>query len=135
MTLTPERRKECAAQLTDLMRRTPGVRSALLALRDGRPLAQAAVAGIEPDKFAAMGSSLLTLGASVLRELGGGVLDHVLVEGVEGRLALVRIPESGGLLILCVLATADARLGLVLGQARTCAVAVGEVLRRAGNEQ
>jgi len=129
MSLTSEHRAQCVQQLQHLARRATGVRGVMLALRDGRPFAQVAGDGIDTGKFAAMGSSLLALGSSVLRELSAGALDHLLVEGVEGRLVLVRIPESGGLLILCVLTTVDARLGLVLGQARACAVAIGEVLR------
>jgi predicted regulator of Ras-like GTPase activity (Roadblock/LC7/MglB family) len=82
--------------------------------------------------FAAIASSLTALGATALRELGAGVLDHVVVEGVQGKLVLVRLPELSGLMILAVQASADTRLGLVLGQARSCAVALGEVLRQAG---
>ena len=111
-----ERNKQaCKAALDGLMKRCDDVSAAMLALRDGRPYAENIRGKVEPGKLAAMSSSLLALGQTVLRELASGTLDHVLVEGAEGKLVVASIPGSGGLLIISVLAKRDARLGLVLG--------------------
>lgn len=123
-------RDACLMQLRQLVDHHPGIRVAALMLRDGRPYAQAHHGEIDAGKLAAMASSLTALGTTVLRELAAGALDHVLVEGTGGKLVLVRLPELSGLMILAVQANAETRLGLVLSQARACAVAVGEVLRR-----
>ena len=123
-------RDACLAHLRHLAERHPGIRVAALVLRDGRPYAQVHHGHVDAGKLAAMASSLTALGTTVLRELAAGALDHVLVEGTDGKLVLVRLPELSGLMILAVQASAETRLGLVLGQARACAVAVGDVLRR-----
>ena len=133
MSLTQAHRDACLAQLGRLLERTPGIQVAALGLRDGRAFAQMHREPVDAGKLAAMASSLTALGATTLRELSAGALDHVLIEGEHGKLVLVRLPELSGLMILAVQATAETRLGLVLGQARTCAVALGEVLARAAD--
>lgn len=124
MALKAPDRARCTQALDELIKRCDGVNAAMLALRDGRPYVERSGGRVEPGKFAAMASSLLALGSSVLRELSAGTLDHVLVEGSDGKLVVSNVPGSQGLLILAVLASSDARLGLVLGQAKTCALAV-----------
>lgn len=131
MVLSAAHRDACLAQLRHLVERTPGIHVAALGLRDGRPFAHAHRSEVDAGKLAAIASSLTALGATALRELAAGALDHVLIEGARGKLVLVRLPELSGLMILAVQASADTRLGLVLGQARSCAVGLGEVLRQA----
>jgi predicted regulator of Ras-like GTPase activity (Roadblock/LC7/MglB family) len=77
-----------------------------------------------------MASSLIALGQSVLRELAAGALDHVVVEGAEGKLVVCSVPGANSPLLLAVLAQSDARLGLVLGHAKACARQVAEFLPR-----
>lgn len=119
----------CTTELKLLMGRCPGVVATMLALRDGRAFAEQASSSRDAGKFAAMSSSLVALGSTMLRELEAGTLDHVLVDGSRGKLVVSKVPGCGGLLILATLASADTRLGLVLGHTRTCAVTIGEVLR------
>lgn len=123
-------RSRCLAALEDLLGRCEGTQAAMLALRDGRPFADRVQSGVDVGRFAAMASSLAALGQSVLRELKAGPMDHVLVEGAEGKLVLVSVPDTGGLLLLAVLASHEARLGLVLGHARICAQAVAAAIPR-----
>lgn len=117
-------RQVCKAALDGLMARCEDVTAAMLALRDGRPYVENIRGQVEPGKLAAMSSSLLALGQTVLRELASGTLDHVLVEGADGKLVVANIPGSGGLLIISVLARRDARLGLVLGHTKMCSLEV-----------
>lgn len=123
----PDRSRSLAA-LDRLLQGCEGVSAAMLALRDGRPFVEKVQSGVDSGRFAAMASSLAALGQSVLRELKAGSMDHVLVEGDQGKLVLVTVPETGGLLLLAVLATHGARLGLVLGHARICAQAVAAAI-------
>ena len=121
MTMKSPGREHCAAVLEKLLVDCEGVRAAMLALRDGRPFVEKSRSPIEGGKFAAMSSSLSALGQSILRELHGGSLDHVVVEGSEGKLVVTTVPGAGGLLILAVLAERSALLGLVLGRSKACA--------------
>lgn len=131
MALDATHRDAAMAELDRLMQRHPGFQVAALALRDGRPFVQRHRGDVDANKLAAMSSALVALGSTVLAELAAGTLDHVLVDGQHGKLVLVRLPERAGLVILALLANAEALPGLVLGQARTCAVAVGGILMRA----
>lgn len=120
---TPDRARSAAA-LDRLLQGCDGVQAAMFALRDGRPFVEKSRARVEGGKLAAMTSSLVALGRSVLRELNAGELDHVLIEGSSGKLVVSNVPDSGGLLILAVLASSEARLGLVLGHSKMCAQAL-----------
>ncbi len=130
MALSAPDRLRCLAALERLLAGCDGVSAGMLALRDGRPFVEKAQAGIDGGRFAAMASSLVALGYSVLRELKAGGLDHILVEGEDGKLVICSVPETGGLLLLAVLAERQARLGLVLGHARLCAQAVAAAIPR-----
>jgi predicted regulator of Ras-like GTPase activity (Roadblock/LC7/MglB family) len=118
-------RVRCAQALDQLLVSCDGVIAAMLALRDGRPFLDRHRTPHDSGKFAAMSSSLVALGHSVLKELKAGQLDHVLIEGSEGKLVIASVPNSNGMLLLAVLAERDARLGLVLGHSKTCAQTVG----------
>lgn len=128
MGVTAPDRSRCMAALDGLMKGCEGISAGMLALRDGRPFVEKVQPGVDGGRFAAMASSLAALGQSVLRELKAGGLDHVLVEGAEGKLVICTVPETGGLLLLAVLAEHEARLGLVLGHARICAHAVAAAI-------
>lgn len=120
MSAVPDQR-HAAGALDRMVDGFEGVAAAMFALRDGRPFAWRSRSGVDGGKLAAMTSSLAALGRTVLRELHAGDLDHLLVEGTAGKLVVITVPESGGLLVLAVLADPAARLGLVLGHAKMCA--------------
>lgn len=124
MTVTAPDRARSGALLDALIQRCDGVQAAMFALRDGRPFVERARTQVESGRLAAMTSSLVALGRSVLRELKAGELDHMLIEGAEGKLVLCSVPNTAGLLILAVLADRDARLGLVLGHSKICAQSI-----------
>lgn len=121
-------RARCAQALDALFERCEGVDAAMLALRDGRPFVEKSRRALDPGRMAAMSSSLVALGQSVLKELRAGAMDHLLIEGTAGKLAVSTVPGTGGLLLLAVLAERDARLGLVLGQAKICCMAVAAAI-------
>ena len=123
-------RTRCISLLDKLLTGSEGLNAALLALRDGRPFAERVRHGVDAGRFAAMASSLTALGRSVLGELRLGETDHLLIEGSAGKIVLCSVPDSGRLLLLAVVASQEARLGLVLGQARICAEAVAATIRK-----
>ncbi|HBK57053.1 MAG TPA: hypothetical protein DDZ76_12335 [Xanthomonadales bacterium] len=130
MSLKAPDRAKCNTALEKLLTDCEGARAAILALRDGRPYAECTKGAIDQGKFAAMVSSLNALGHSVLRELDSGRLDHVLIEGSDGKLVVSSVPDSGNLLILAVLAEPKALLGLVLGKSKACASAISAIIPR-----
>jgi predicted regulator of Ras-like GTPase activity (Roadblock/LC7/MglB family) len=130
VTLTQQHRQLCHAELTRLIKDCPDIKCALLALRDGRPFTQVAQPGLEPARFAAMLSSLSALSESLLRELAAGSLDHVLVDGSDGKLIISKVPGCGGMMILGLLASHGTFLGLLLGHAKESSSAISGVLQR-----
>jgi uncharacterized protein len=129
VTLTQQHRQLCHAELTRLIENCAGVKCAILALRDGRPFAQASQQSFDPARFAAMSSSLSALGDSVLKELAAGSLDHVLVDGSDGKLVISKIPGCGGVMILGLLASHQTLLGLLLGHAKECSNTISALLQ------
>ncbi|TWI11976.1 putative regulator of Ras-like GTPase activity (Roadblock/LC7/MglB family) [Lysobacter ruishenii] len=124
-TLEPDRSR-CASALDHLVA-SDGILAAMLAMRDGRPfLMRNRNRRWEEGKMAAMVSSTVALGQTFLRELTAGPLDHILIEGTEGKLVICSVARSNSLLLLAVVAERDARLGMVLGHSKTCAQAVAE---------
>lgn len=119
-------RTVCRDALKELFESCPGVTASMLALRDGRAFMEKSLQKVDAGKFAAMSSSLQALGNSVMKELSAGELDHVLVYGQHGTLVIAAVPKSNGLLILAVLASADARLGMVLGRTKVCAQKIAD---------
>jgi len=129
--IVPPDRTQCAAALKRLIDSSDGIKAATLALRDGRPFLERCRTPLDSGKFAAMVSSMVALAHTFLRELSAGPLDHVLIDGVEGKLVISSVAGSGGLLLLAVFAERDTRLGLVLGHSKTCAQAVSEAFPQA----
>ncbi len=128
MGLITREQESCTQELRRLVGKG-GYAGAMLTLRDGRPFAQEVRRDVDSGKFAAMSSSLVALGDTVLRELSAGALDHVLVDGAGGKLVITKAPDCSGMLILAVLTLGDMRLGLALGQVEACAVLISDILR------
>lgn len=132
MMVEPDRNR-CATALEHLVD-NDGIQAGILALRDGRPfLTRNHNRAWDEGKIAAMVSSTVALGLTFLRELGAAPLDHILIEGAEGKLVISSVSGGGGLLLLAVVAQRDARLGLVLGHAKTCAQAISEAFPAGAN--
>ncbi|PJK10167.1 hypothetical protein CO614_02685 [Lysobacteraceae bacterium NML120232] len=118
-------RNTCSEAINDLLLNCDGVTAVMLALRDGHSFMERSQTQLDGGKLAAITSSLHALGATALRELRAGVLDHVLVTGSGGKLLIASIPNSDGMLILSVLSSNDARLGMVLGRTMAAAQKIG----------
>lgn len=131
MGLTLRERDRCLIELQALQARSEDVLCAMLALRDGHAFGHVLSKDVESGKLAAMSSSLVALGASVLKELRAGPLDHLLIHGEGGLLVVNRIPDCDGLLVLAVLASKSARPGLILSHSKQCCAAVGRIVAEA----
>lgn len=110
---------QAAERLLSELANLTHVRSAFLALRDGRPIA---AIGTEADsaKIAAVLSSTVGLSTAGARELAIGSFDYVVVEGTEGRLVVRVLPEAGRLVVLGVVQAKGGNLGMLLAHLRKC---------------
>lgn len=121
-------RSVCSEAINELLLGCDGVSAVMLALRDGHSFMERSLTHLDGGKMAAITSSLHALGTTALRELRVGGLDHILVNGTTGKLVIASIPNSDGLLILAVLSSDEARLGMVLGRTMACAQKIGSTL-------
>lgn len=106
-------------RLTDrlkiLLSSTPEIQGAAIVSADGLSIASVLSPPIEEDRVAAMSAAMLSLGERIARELGRGKLDQVYIKGAEGYALLT---AAGPNTVLTIMASADARLGLLLLELR-----------------
>lgn len=127
--LEPDRHT-CETALVQLLTTREGVITAMLAFRDGRPyLVKSRDKSQHPARLAAMVSSLAALSQSILKETTQDGLDLTLLEGNRSKLAMLKISEGNGLLVLAVLADGGVNLGRMLSDTRACAAKVAESFR------
>lgn len=105
--------------------RVPGWIGALVASVDGRQVAIQHNDVMDAARVAAMVGSVVALGDTVCRELKFGRSQSLIVSAGGGHLLALRIPAQREVLVLGVLASASATLGLVLHEARHSATELG----------
>ena len=109
--------------LRTLQSGTPEIEAAAVVSEDGLVIASALPQHIDEALVAGMSATLLSLGTRAASELGRGSLEQVLIRGPKGYVVMVH--AAPGTLLL-VLATAEAKLGLVFLDMRR---AVAEITR------
>ena len=92
---------------------------------DGLMMAALLPAGLDQDRMGAMSAALLSLGARVARELDRGTLEQVLVKGDNGYVLML---QAGNDAVLTVLASPQAKLGLIFLDAKRAAQSMAQVL-------
>lgn len=92
---------------------------------DGLMMAALLPAGLDQDRMGAMSAALLSLGARVARELDRGTLEQVLVKGDNGYVLML---QAGDDAVLTVLASNQAKLGLIFLDARRAAQSMAQAL-------
>jgi predicted regulator of Ras-like GTPase activity (Roadblock/LC7/MglB family) len=97
-------------RLRDLQASSTSVEAAAVVSVDGLSMASSMPADVEEDRVAAMSAAMLSLGERIATELGRGALDQVYIKGENGYVILMAIGEEA---VLTVLASKDAKLGLV----------------------
>ncbi len=96
-------------RLRDLQQ-TEGIEASAVVSVDGLIMASALPSGVEEDRVSAMSAAMLSLGERIANELGRGTLDQVYIRGENGFVILMAVGEEA---VLTVLATKDAKLGIV----------------------
>ena len=80
---------------------------------------------LDQDRMGAMSAALLSLGARVARELDRGTLEQVLVKGDNGYVLML---QAGNDAVLTVLASSQAKWGLIFLDAKRAAAAMAQAL-------
>jgi len=92
---------------------------------DGLMMASMLPQGLDQDRVGAMGAALLSLGTRVAQELDRGAPEQVLVKGERGYVLMI---QAGADAVLTVLASEQAKLGLVFLDAKRAAAAMAKEL-------
>ena len=92
---------------------------------EGLPIASALPEGIDDTKIAAMTAALLSLGERAILEVGKGTLQRVFTEGDMGFLIAI---NAGPNAVLTVIASQDAKLGLLFLDLRRAAERVASLI-------
>ena len=92
---------------------------------DGLMIASMLPQGLDPDRVGAMGAAMLSLGDRTATELARGDLDQVMIKGHRG---YVLMTHAGAEAVLTVLATPQAKLGLIFLDAKRAAEQVAGLL-------
>jgi predicted regulator of Ras-like GTPase activity (Roadblock/LC7/MglB family) len=96
--------------LSNLNGSSADIEASAVISRSGLMMAALLPQGLDSDRVGAMSAALLSLGERTLAELTRGDLDQVMVKGSGG---YVMLAQAGPEAVLTVLASPDARLGLV----------------------
>lgn len=111
--------------LRSLQTGTPDIEACALISDDGLVIASALPQHVDEMRVAGMSATLLSLGARASTELDRGRLQQVLVKGDNGYAVMV---NAGRGTLLLVMATADAKLGLVFLDMKRAADDLSKIL-------
>jgi uncharacterized protein len=92
---------------------------------DGLMIASMLPDELEPDRVGAMSAAILMLGDRTARELGRGHLEQVLITGEDG---YVLLAHAGKQAVVTVMATAEAKLGLIFLDVKRAAADIAKVI-------
>jgi hypothetical protein len=119
------RSEEISKLLKSLTSSSADVEAAAIVDNDGLMIASALPADVEDDRVAAMSAALLGMSDRIVRELGRGLFELVMIRGSEGYTILVRCgPEA----VLSVLAARTAKLGLIFLDANRSAKEIARLI-------
>ncbi len=112
-------------RLRDMRSSAPDIEASAVVSVDGLILASDLPANVEEDRVSAMSAAMLSLGERISSELGRGALDQVYIRGDEGYVLLMAAGEEA---VLTILARREAKLGLILLDARRSAADIAKLV-------
>ncbi len=112
-------------RLRDMRSSTPDIEASAIVSVDGLILASDLPSTVEEDRVSAMSAAMLSLGERISTELGRGELDQVYIRGDEGYVFLM---AAGTEAVLTILARREAKLGLVLLDAKRAATDISAMV-------
>lgn len=111
--------------LTDLNAQTADITASAVISKDGLPVATVLQRDANVDRVGGMSAALLVLGNRATKELSCGNLLQTVVQGDGGFILLI---EAGEEMALVVTAKFDAKLGMILFQARQAAEQIKHII-------
>lgn len=96
----------------------PDLKGVLLASNEGLPIAHSLVAGIDPNRVAAMAAASALLGRRISENMGVGALAEVAVRGDDG---IMFVYAAGPKAMLAIIGPQGANAGLVHIEGRLAA--------------
>jgi len=92
---------------------------------DGLVIASLLPKSMDEDRLGAMAAAMLSLGERTSDELARGELEQVLIKGSKG---YVLMAHAGRDTVICVVAKASAKLGLIFLDVKRCAESISKAL-------
>ena len=111
--------------LVDLNGASADIEACAVLSTDGLMIASQLPQGLDPDRVGAMGAAMLSLGDRTAAELSRGQLNQVMIDGGNGYVLMSHAGEDA---VLAVLATKQAKLGLIFLDVKRAAEKIAQVL-------
>ena len=108
--MADSRNKQLVEELKKLQISSPDIQASAVVSVDGLIIASALPSSVEEDRVSAMSAAMLSLGERISMELNRGELDQVYIRGDEGYVMLTSVGNDA---VLTVMASAEAKLGLI----------------------
>jgi len=123
--LPGSRSKQMVEELKKLQISSPDIQASALVSVDGLIIASALPGSVEEDRVSAMSAAMLSLGERISIELRRGDLNQVYIRGDNGYVMLTSVGQDA---VLTVMASVNAKLGLIFLDIKRTADALSELI-------
>jgi len=123
--LPGSRSKQMVEELKKLQISSPDIQASAVVSIDGLIIASALPGSVEEDRVSAMSAAMLSLGERISIELRRGDLDQVYIRGDNGYVLLTSVGQDA---VLTVMASINAKLGLIFLDIKRTAEALSELI-------
>jgi predicted regulator of Ras-like GTPase activity (Roadblock/LC7/MglB family) len=123
--LPGSRSKQMVEELKKLQISSPDIQASAVVSIDGLIIASALPGSVEEDRVSAMSAAMLSLGERISIELKRGDLDQVYIRGDNGYVLLTSVGQDA---VLTVMASVNAKLGLIFLDIKRTADALSELI-------
>jgi uncharacterized protein len=105
-------------RLKQMQASSPDIEASAIVSIDGLTIASVLPQGVEEDRVSAMSAAMLSLGERIANELGRSSLEQIYIKGKLGFVVLMSVGNDA---VLTVLASENAKLGLIFLDIRRAA--------------
>ena len=123
--LPGSRSNQMVEELKKLQISSPDIQASAVVSIDGLIIASALPGSVEEDRVSAMSAAMLSLGERISIELRRGDLDQVYIRGDNGYVMLTSVGQDA---VLTVMASVNAKLGLIFLDIKRTAEALSELI-------
>lgn len=123
--MAQDRSKLMVEELKKLQISSPTIQASAVVSVDGLIMASALPAPVEEDRVSAMSAAMLSLGDRISAELRRGDLDQVYIRGDKGYVMLTAVGTEA---VLAVMASVDAKLGLIFLDIKRTAESLAQLI-------